>query len=261
MPSSARRFGAFAEEGLVKPDADMLEHADRHDAIEVAVDVAIIHQPERRILRAAALERPVLRALELLLRQRDAGDPRAGNFGEIERKAAPAAADIEHRGAGFDAQFGREMPLLGELRIVERQIRRFEIGAAILLVAVEKQRIEPAVEIVVVRHVVAGAGPQIQLLQAAEQIAHEPRQRPIRRGDGLLTQQDRKHVRNRALLDDKGAVHIGFAELQLGVDQHRALRPCRGEAHRDGRSAAIAEGVCGPRRRRDRKRPAADIPT
>ena len=188
------------------------------------VDVAIIQQAERRILGAAALERPILRALELFLRQGDAGDPRAGDFGEIERQPAPAAADIEHRGAGLDAQFGREMPLLGELRVIKRRVRGFEIGAAILLVAVEEKRIEPAVEIVMVRHVVARAGPQVQLLQAAKQVAHQPRQRPIRRRDRLLTQQDRKHVSNRAVFDDEGAVHIGFAELQLGVHQNRALR-------------------------------------
>jgi len=42
---------------------------------------------------------------------------------------------------------------LGQLSVVERGVRTFEIGAAILLVAVEEQRIEPAVEIIVVRDV------------------------------------------------------------------------------------------------------------
>jgi hypothetical protein len=63
----------------------VLEHAHRHDAIEGTVDVAIIQQAECRILGAAALERPILRALELLLRQGDAGNLRAGDFGEIGR--------------------------------------------------------------------------------------------------------------------------------------------------------------------------------
>ena len=42
---------ALAEEGVVKADADMLEHADRHDAVEAALDIAIIHQPEGRVPR------------------------------------------------------------------------------------------------------------------------------------------------------------------------------------------------------------------
>ena len=62
------KLGAFAEERVVEADADMLEHADRHDAVETAVDIAIVDQPERRISASAALQRPVLRALVLLLR-------------------------------------------------------------------------------------------------------------------------------------------------------------------------------------------------
>ena len=49
------------------------------------------------------------------------------------------------------------MTLLGELGVVERLIGRFEVSAAILLVAVEKQRIEPTVEIVMVGDVASRA--------------------------------------------------------------------------------------------------------
>ena len=45
------------------------------------------------------------------------------------------------------------MALLGELRVVERLIAGLEIGAGVLLVGVEEQRVEPPVEIVVVRDV------------------------------------------------------------------------------------------------------------
>ena len=128
------------------------------------------------------------------------------NLGEIERKPAPAAADVEHRGAGLvDAKLGREVALLGELGIVERLVGRLEIGAAILLVAVEEERIEPAVEVVVVRDVVAGAGPRIELLQAAEQIARPAAAatpNSARRSRSCRSS-DREHVGNRALLDDE----------------------------------------------------------
>ena len=50
-------------------------------------------------------------------------------------------------------QLGREMALLGELGVVERLIGRFEIGAGVLPVGIEEQRIQPAVEIVVVRDI------------------------------------------------------------------------------------------------------------
>ncbi len=45
-PSSSSRLGAFAEERVVEADADMLEHADRDDAVERSCHVAIVLQPE-----------------------------------------------------------------------------------------------------------------------------------------------------------------------------------------------------------------------
>ena len=52
-----------------------------------------------------------------------------------------------------DEKLGRKMAFLGELGVVERLFRRFEIGAAVLPVGVEEQRIELAVEIVMMRDV------------------------------------------------------------------------------------------------------------
>jgi hypothetical protein len=74
----------------------------------------------------------------LFLRQRNAGDLGPGDFGQIERQSAPAAANVEHLGAGRDPQFGGEVTLLCQLRVVKRLIGSLEIGAAILLVAVEE---------------------------------------------------------------------------------------------------------------------------
>ena len=44
------QLGAFAEEGVVVIDADMLEHADRNDAVERSLHVAIVLQLEARAL-------------------------------------------------------------------------------------------------------------------------------------------------------------------------------------------------------------------
>ena len=53
-----------------------------------------------------------------------------------------------------DQQLGGEMALLGELSVVERGVGRFKIGAAVLLVSVEEERIEPPVEVVVALDIV-----------------------------------------------------------------------------------------------------------
>ncbi len=45
-PSSSRQLGAFAEIGVVVADADMLEHADRDDAVEFLGHVAVVLQAE-----------------------------------------------------------------------------------------------------------------------------------------------------------------------------------------------------------------------
>ena len=45
------------------------------------------------------------------------------------------------------------MALLGELGVVERLVRLLEIGAAVLPVGIQEQRVEPPVEIVVVSDV------------------------------------------------------------------------------------------------------------
>ena len=95
------------------------------------------------------------------------------DLGKIKREPAPAAADIEHLGARFDQQLRREMTFLGELRVVERLLGSFEIGAAILLVGVEEELVQPAVEIVVMRDIASRPGARIELLDAPEQIARE----------------------------------------------------------------------------------------
>ena len=69
------QLGAVAEEGVVVADADMLEHADRDDAVEVS--------PARRDSPAGGTRRAPARLFsagalvgdrKLLARQRDAGD-------------------------------------------------------------------------------------------------------------------------------------------------------------------------------------------
>ena len=83
-------------------------------------------------------------------------------------------------------QLGGEMPFLGELRVVERRVRRFEIGAAVLPVGIEEERIEPAVEIVMMRDVAARALARIELAEPAAGIAQQPlRPRPLRGFDTL----------------------------------------------------------------------------
>ena len=127
------------------------------------------------------------------------------------------------------------MALLGELGIVERRVRRFEIGAAVLLVGIEEEGIEPPVEIVVARDIVLRTAARIELLGMPDQIAQPPLQLgPARQYFGLI-QQDRQRIGDRAILDDEGAVHVDFAERQFRVEQNPAFGFGGQESHGDRR--------------------------
>ena len=119
-------------------------------------NVAIIAEQEFRLIRLRFFSAGAgVRDLQLFRRQRDAGDVGAGHLGQIEAKAAPARTDVEHAVAAPDQELGGKVTLLGELGIVERRRPAVsEIGAAILLVGVEEEGIEPPVEIVMMGDVV-----------------------------------------------------------------------------------------------------------
>src|SRR5260370_5214851 len=95
----------------------------------------------------------------------------------MEGQAAPTRTDVEDALAALDQQLGSEVALLGKLRVLQRSFRTIEIGAAILHVGIEEQRVEPAVQIVVMRHVVARSPARIELPEATDQVA-KPLARP-----------------------------------------------------------------------------------
>ena len=185
--------------------------------------VAIIFQQEFRRSGQVLLGGAGVRRLQLFLRKRDAGDVGAGHFRKIQTKPAPARADVEHAVAAGDQQLRSKMPLLGQLGVVERRIRGLEIGAAVLLVGVEEQRIEPAIEIVMARDIGFRPRGRIELLGVPDEIAQPPLQpRPARQQVGLI-EQDGQRVGNRGVLDHERAFHVDFAERKLGIEQNPPL--------------------------------------
>src|ERR1700682_3972882 len=90
------QFVALPEKSIVEADADMLEHPDRDDAVEIFREVAIILQTELDLVGQSFFARAHLRERVLLLGKRDPGDARAANVREVKRQPTPAAADIEH---------------------------------------------------------------------------------------------------------------------------------------------------------------------
>jgi hypothetical protein len=96
-PVVREKVAAGLEEGRVGAQADVLEHADRDDAVEGSACVAVVLELEADAAREAPLSGAEARARHLLLGEADAGDaldPR--DVGEVEREPAPARADVEH---------------------------------------------------------------------------------------------------------------------------------------------------------------------
>ena len=150
------------------------------------------------------------------------------------------------------------MALLGELGIVKRRVRRFEIGAAVLLVGIEEERIQPPVEIVMARDIVFRTVARIELPDMPDQIAQPPLQLGIARQYFRLIHQDRQRIGNRATLDDECAFHVDFAERQLGVEQNPAFSVGGQELHGDGLAGSVAAAEFCSARGRECHRAAAN---
>src|SRR5690606_26938698 len=149
-------------------DTDVLEHADRNNAVELRRKLAIVLQRERD----AALEACRFGALngqrELLLRERDTHHFDVGDPSEIARKPAPARADVEHLHAGLQVELGRYEPALVDLRRFERFALVAEIGAGVEELLVEKKLVEGIAEIIVVRDVLLRLADRVRLLKALQ---------------------------------------------------------------------------------------------
>ena len=91
-PSGASSAFQLGEEGAVMVDADMLEHADRDDAVILSGLLAVVAQMKPDPVGEPGGGGAPRRDLVLLDRQRQPGDVDAAFAGEIEREAAPAAS-------------------------------------------------------------------------------------------------------------------------------------------------------------------------
>src|SRR6516165_6686596 len=92
----AEKFGASLEIDVVEIDPDVLEHAHRHDTIERTWNVAIIFKQKFCRTGQVFFGSAGVRDLQLLVRQRYAGNIGADGLGQIQAQATPTGADVEH---------------------------------------------------------------------------------------------------------------------------------------------------------------------
>jgi hypothetical protein len=152
-------------------DADMLEHADRDDAVEGLGNVAVVLQPKLDPIGKPGLPRASRGDGELFLGERDPRDASAANACEIEPKTPEPAADIERGCVVLRQELGGDMTLLCGLGLLQRLAGIFEIGAGILAVGIEEKIVEPLIEVVVARDIAPGAQPVVALVEATKRQA------------------------------------------------------------------------------------------
>ena len=130
--------------------AHVLEHADAGDALELAVDVAVVLQADFDLVLQAGLGHALARELELPLRQRHADAARAELLGGANHQRAPAAADVEQGLARPHVDLGQDVVDLLLLGGGEVLVAVFEIGAGIHHRRIEEHLVELVRDVVVI---------------------------------------------------------------------------------------------------------------
>ena len=225
--------------------AHVFEHADRDDAVVEPGFLAVVAQRETHA-RAQPLRFGTGAChLELLGRQRQPGHVHAVMARQIQRQAAPAAADVEHAQAGLQQEFCGDMAFLQCLSLLQGFVAAWEIGAGILPVAVEKEVVERVGQVVVMGDVAVRAPRRVELVQPAQGTAHrgqEPLQRHARDALGALVGQGQK-VAQGALLHGELAIHVGLASGQFGMQQQPSGQSGIAQPDRHFGSAAGTEAM------------------
>ena len=127
----------------------MLEHADRRDLVEAAVELGIgFHLDGDAVFQTLGAD-AFARERGLRFRQRDAVADDAVVLGRMDKHRAPAAADVEQPLARLQPELAADMVELVGLRLVDAVGEIGEIAAAVDHAFVEEEPVEVIRDVVV----------------------------------------------------------------------------------------------------------------
>jgi hypothetical protein len=155
------------EECAVVRRSNMLEHTDREDAIETALNGAIVAELERNPIFESYLSNALTSDAQLFGRQCNTENLHSCGLSYLNGEAAPAAADIEHALTRLQEQLGDNVLFLLPLRLFQRKARPLKVGAGILKIGIEETPVEFERQIVMMRYIFACDSNRIVLLQAS----------------------------------------------------------------------------------------------
>ena len=149
--------------------------------------------------------------------------------------------------AFVDQQLGGDVALFRQLRLFEALARMLEIGAGILPVGVQKEFVEPMVQIVMARDIAPRPGSIVALVEVTQrypklvQVDQPPR--AAAQQQVAFAQLD--HIVEIAVSDLEPSVHVEFAERQGRIEHELPLGCPIREANAEPGACAIAKGSDG----------------
>ncbi len=138
------------EERVVAVEAEVLERADRHDAVHGFVELLPALQKHPFGARTRRAVEQLLDVGLLVLRQGEPDDVHVVLLDRAHQRRAPAAADVEQRHVRLQAQLAQRQVDLGDLSLLKRHVVALEVRAAVGLRGVQEQPIEVVGQVVVV---------------------------------------------------------------------------------------------------------------
>ncbi len=145
------RIGTFVV-GLVVVPADVLHHADAHDAVECETlvrQVAVVDEVDGYLVLETGVVEALLSHLPLLFAERAAVALDAVFLCGLDEQVAPAAADVEELHARLQVELLQDVVDLVLLRGLKRVVVVLEIGAGVAQRRVEPELVEVVAEVVV----------------------------------------------------------------------------------------------------------------
>ena len=128
----------------------------------------------------------------------------------MAQRQAPSAADVQHLLPRLQPQFADDMALLGLLRLFQRDLRICKVGAGILAVRIEEERVEILRQVLAMGDIPLTDSNRIPLLQSAKEEGQTFLQCKSRIcANHVLTGQSNEIVQ-RSLFYGESATHIGL---------------------------------------------------